>query len=287
MSGNSHRRLGCSFSICLSVGLFTCFAMRPGALLAADKAPSRRAEADKLLSQENYDAIAVGMTSDEVKAILGKPSSGVGRKGDWTDNWQLSADHAQVIHVHFKGDEVDRKSNSMEWDQTATASTGDPAKTNSPAKAGKPAKEPDDKIRRRAAALFVGEAKQKRAARRTLMEATPDAEHAQKVVNVVSKLLHDKDFGASMDARTILRKWNNKDTNDVFLKMLEKKPSTKDLKDENRLAFAMEMVVKVKDPRGSNRYARFCIGRSSNEMGPATRSRRWAPNSPKRKCSSA
>ena len=46
-----------------------------------------------------------------------------------------------------------------------------------------------------------------------------------------------------MDARTILRKWNNMDTDDVFLKMLDKKPSSKDLKDENRLAFAMEMVV--------------------------------------------
>ena len=118
MSGNSHRRLGFSFSICLAVGLLTCFASRPSALLAADNAPSRHAEADKLLSQENYDKIAVSMTTDEVKAILGKPSSGSGRKGDWTDNWQLSADHAKVIHVHFKDGQVDRKSNSMEWDKT-------------------------------------------------------------------------------------------------------------------------------------------------------------------------
>ena len=73
---------------------------------AADKAD--------LLTEENYNKIHVGMTSDEVKEILGKPSSGAGSKSSWTNTWH-GADKKDKIDIHLKDSVVDRKSTTFSW----------------------------------------------------------------------------------------------------------------------------------------------------------------------------
>lgn len=224
-------------------------------LPAADSVAARHAEADALLTHENYDKIANGMTADEVKAILGKPPMGAGTKGDWTNTWSLSSDKKQTIKVHFKDGLVDRKSNTMSWTQPGeTVSTSPPpsAEKKPRGRKGDTADSPlDDKLNTLLREAYIGDAHKRAAAVRSIGKLPVDEKQALEVVNRLAPLLREKDLGLSADAQGVLRKWVTKDCDDVFLKMLEKKPKTTSPTDpeRDRLEFAISVLAKLKEPR--------------------------------------
>ncbi len=242
---------GCFRAIVLA-GFF-CLANSTPRLFAADAA-ARHAEADALLTPENYDKISNGMTADDVKVILGKPPMGAGTKGDWTNTWLLSSDKKQAIKVHFKDGVVDRKSNTMQWGHsgerpTSTAPPGD-SKTRS--RRGDAADQsPDDKLTSLLRAAYVGDAHKRAAALRSIEKLPVDESRAPEVVAKLLPLLRGKDLGITSDAKGVLQKWITKDTDDALLNLLDKKPRTTDPTDpeRDRLQFAISVLAKLKDPR--------------------------------------
>lgn len=113
----------------LIAGLFALIAVVvPTPLIAAAAKPSSTAPkttaADEKLTAENYEKIKTGMTSDQVKEILGPSrSGGHDSSGNAFADWSLKNDRKHKITVNFKDGVVVSKSNSIDFAAIAAKDT--------------------------------------------------------------------------------------------------------------------------------------------------------------------
>jgi hypothetical protein len=203
-----------------------------------------------LLTKENFDRIQNGLTTEEAKAILGKPSGGMGTAKDWTSTW-YSPDRKSKIEVHFTDKIVDRKSTTFEWGKPAADPT--PAQA-APAKArpgGTPEKETDPKLAPYLRALRSPEEKERDKALKSLVRMKRDEDLAEQVSKIMQARLRDKDDGTRLLAQEGMRKWVTPANADFFLTELAHKPKTDrpNDPDRDRQQFAVAMLVKLKEPR--------------------------------------
>jgi hypothetical protein len=206
---------------------------------AASSASSQERRDASLLTAENYAKITSGMTTDEVKAILGKPNSGRGQKNDWTSTWH-NADRSEKIEVHFKELKVDRKSSTFAW-----------AKPLNEPQVKQPEPKPDSKLEELKRGLRSADDKQRSKALAAIAALPYDEARAAEVSRLLVAHLRDKDEKAVATARKGLQRWVHPDSADYFLRVLGHKPKTLSPSDADReeLHFAIAMLVKLEEPR--------------------------------------
>jgi hypothetical protein len=202
-----------------------------------------------LLTAENYAKIENGMTLDEVKAILGHDRRAHGSKGSWTHTWTAGNGSNEKIDVYFKDGKVDRKYTNFSWAKTAKV---DPPKTapekEPPQKSSPPG---DDKFKEAVRTIRFGDKKQRHDALRKFVMMRFDAELAPQVTQVFISYLHDDDERTSSFCHEGLQKWVCAENADYFLKELRRNPKTNSPSDPDRerVNFAIDMLVKLKEPR--------------------------------------
>jgi len=217
-------------------------------LMALVTFAAHAADKTELLTAENFDKVENGMSAEQVHALLGKAPSGMGKKGDWTEVWH-GKDRKEEIQVHYKDGVVDRKHSSFAW---AKATKPEPAKPETPAKPerGVPSTG-DEKFDAILKDLRSADEKKRQAAYKSMTRMKFDADKAPEVTKHILPHLRDKDSGVRFSAQVDMRKWVCPENADYFLTAMNHQIKSNSPNDPDRdlVQFAIEMLVKLKEPR--------------------------------------
>jgi HEAT repeat protein len=238
-------------------------------LISVCQAATPPAKEDRLTA-DNYTKIQNGMTTAEVKEILGPPRLTItsGSNHVASMEWRTQSQPVHKIQVQFHEGAVVSKSTNIELAPPAT-------KPAAPVRIEKTA---EDKFDAALANLSSPDAAKHLRAVEFFDGAPLDPARADEVSRLLVKSLFAKDARITRTAEHALRKWATKNSADHFLKVIDHPPLERNGMEKNmgQIALALDVLARVKEPAavpGMVRMLKHFFNRSEaseaiKRMGP-------------------